>query len=121
MGLACSRFICLFNFLSARLTQFSPLRCVWAWLTGSVSAFSGGLTFSDFIFIKGKTVSNKTNYTLKIKIIFFIRCDYPKELKMRVGEKRTKPLSIEVLCDWAKSAQPKPMAFQKRRVYTRRL
>ena len=26
---------------------------------------------------------------------------YPKELKMRVGGKRMKPLSIDLLCDWA--------------------
>ena len=36
---------------------------------------------------------------------------------MRVGGKRTKPLSIEVLCDWAERAQPTPTQFQRRRVY----
>ena len=42
---------------------------------------------------------------------------YPKELKMRVGGKRTKPLSIEVLCDWAERAQPTSTQLQRRRVY----
>ena len=41
---------------------------------------------------------------------------YPKELKMRVGGKRTKPLSIEVLCDWAERAQPTTTQLQRRRV-----
>ena len=36
---------------------------------------------------------------------------------MRVGGKRTKPLSIEVLCDWAKRVQPTTTQRQRRRVY----
>ncbi len=36
---------------------------------------------------------------------------------MRVGGKRTKPLSIEVLCDWAERAQPNGRAFQKGRIW----
>ena len=36
---------------------------------------------------------------------------------MRAGGKRTKPLSIEVLCDWAERAQPTTTQLQRRRVY----
>ena len=39
---------------------------------------------------------------------------------MRVGGKRTKPLSIEVLCDWAERAQPTTTQLQRRRVYWRK-
>ena len=35
---------------------------------------------------------------------------------MRVGGKRTKPLSIEVLCDWAERVQPTTTQLQRRRV-----
>ena len=41
---------------------------------------------------------------------------YPRHLKMRVGGKRVKPLSIEVLCDWAESAQPTSLHFQRQGV-----
>ena len=36
---------------------------------------------------------------------------------MRVGGKRTKPLSIEVLCDWDERVQPTTTQRQRRRVY----
>ncbi len=42
---------------------------------------------------------------------------YPRHLKLRVGGKRVKALSIDGLCDWPERAQPTPTQLQSRRVY----
>ena len=39
---------------------------------------------------------------------------YPRHLKMQVGGKRAKPLSIEGLCDWASIAKPTTLQLQRR-------
>ena len=43
---------------------------------------------------------------------------YPKFFKSHVGGKRRKPMSIGWLCDWGERAQPTPVWFERRRVYT---
>ena len=38
-------------------------------------------------------------------------------MKLRVGGKRVKALSIDGLCDWPEREQPTPTQLQRRRVY----
>ena len=75
----------------------------------------------------GIVTFNKLSFYLKwrsdlpaftINLIHSCHCFilYPRHLKMPVGGKRTKTLSIEVLCDWAKRAQPTTTQRQRRRV-----
>ena len=45
----------------------------------------------------------KTNLLVEYKKSF-IYSIYPRHLKMRVGGKRVKALSIDALCDWAEQA-----------------
>ena len=54
---------------------------------------------------------------VEIDMIFNGMGIYPRHLKMRVGGKRVKALSIDGLCDWPEREQPTPTQFQRRRVY----
>ena len=51
----------------------------------------------------------------KQKMIVFYYL-YPRHLKLRVGGKRVKALSIDGLCDWPEREQPTPTHLQRRRV-----